>query len=97
MSGHSDQAILEAKSATALDPSLRPPHELLAGLYFKNKQVDEARSEYEAAVHLYDTIEPEFQRIVLGPPENPFPINMNAAVAPVPQLTKAATSAVNSH
>lgn len=97
MSGNSDRAILEGKAASALDPNLRSAHELLASLYFKNKQMDEARSEYQSALHVYDTIEPEFQRTVLGPPGNPFSMNMNAAVAPTGQLMKANTSVVESH
>jgi 4-amino-4-deoxy-L-arabinose transferase-like glycosyltransferase len=71
-SGHLDQAILEAKNAATLDPDFRNAHELLASLYFKNKQTDEARTEYNAAIQLYRTLAPEFQAIY-GVPKNPFP------------------------
>jgi hypothetical protein len=86
MSGHPDEAVLEAKAATTLDPSLRSAHELLASLYLKREQMDDAQTEYEAALHIYDTIQPEFQRAVLGPPENPFPAK--AAVVPDHKLSK---------
>jgi tetratricopeptide (TPR) repeat protein len=84
MSGQPEQALIEAKAATALDPNLRSAHELLASLYAKSKQMDEARAEYQAALHLYGTIEPEFQKTILGPPENPLPAEVKASAARIP-------------
>lgn len=71
-SGHPGEAIVEAKAAAELDSNFWRTHELLASLYFKNKQMDEARSEYDTALRIYRTVEPEFQ-VVFGEPENPFP------------------------
>jgi hypothetical protein len=95
MSGHPVEAVLEAKAATALDPSLRSAHELLASLYLKREQMDEAQTEYEAALHIYDTVQPEFQRAVLGPPENPFP--PKAALVSDHKLTKTGSNTLPSH
>lgn len=97
MSGHFDQAVVEAKAASALDPSLRSSHELLASLYFKNNQIGEARSEYQSALRVYDTVEPEFQRTVLVPPENPFPQDMKPALRPDSQPRKAGAATLSSH
>ena len=57
--------------------------------------MDEAQTEYEAALHIYDTIQPEFQRAVLGPPENPFP--PKAAVMSNHKLTKTGANTLPSH
>lgn len=70
-SGNTDQAILEAKAAEALDPDFRSTHELLASLYYERKQTDLARAEYDASVQIYRTIEPDFQQLS-GLPQNPF-------------------------
>jgi len=69
--GHPDQAFLEAKTATALYPDFLPPHELLAALYAKAKQPDEALREYQTALHIYQTVHPEFQSPYLAP-QNPL-------------------------
>ncbi len=79
-SGRTNEAILEAKTAAELDPDLRRTHELMASLYYKNKQADQARAEYQTAVHLYKTVEPDFQEIY-GPPTNPFPVNTKTAAS----------------
>lgn len=73
MSGHTEQALLEAKTAVALDPGLGPAHELLASLYFKNKRMDDARNEFQLAQSIYTRVEPDFQKAVLSPPQSPFP------------------------
>ncbi len=69
--GHPNQALLEAKTATALYPDFLPPHEILAALYAKGKQPDEALREYQTALHIYQTVHPEFQSPYLAP-QNPL-------------------------
>jgi tetratricopeptide (TPR) repeat protein len=78
-SGQADRAMTEAKAAAGLDADLRFSHELLASLYFKYKQFEQARNEYQAALRVYQTVEPEFQEL-FGPPENPFPETKTAAL-----------------
>lgn len=72
-SGQVDQAVLEAKAAESLDPDLRATHELLASLYYKENQTDLAHAEYNAAVRIYQTVEPGFQELN-GAPPSPFPL-----------------------
>jgi len=79
-SGRTDKAILEAKTAAELDPDLRRTHELMASLYYKNKQADQARAEYQTALYLYKTVEPDFQELY-GPPTNPFPADTKTAAS----------------
>jgi hypothetical protein len=69
--GHPDQAFLEAKTAAALDPDSLLPHEYLAALYAKNKQTDDALREYHTALHIYQTVHPEFQNPFFEP-QNPL-------------------------
>jgi hypothetical protein len=69
--GHPDQAFLEAKTAAALYPDFLLPHELLAFLYAKSKQPDDALREYQTALHIYQTVHPEFQNPFFAP-RNPL-------------------------
>ena len=68
---HPAQALAEAKVAAALNPGFRPAHELLARLYARQNLRDLALHEYETALNIYRTVQPEFQK--LQPvPQNPL-------------------------
>jgi 4-amino-4-deoxy-L-arabinose transferase-like glycosyltransferase len=69
--GRSDAALTEAKAAAALHPNFRPVHELLASIYARQNQKEQAIREYETAQNIYQTIQPEFQKL-RPPPANPI-------------------------
>jgi 4-amino-4-deoxy-L-arabinose transferase-like glycosyltransferase len=69
--GHPDQALLEAKTAAALYPDFIFAHEMLAALYAKGQQPEQALREYQTALHIYQTVHPEFQKSNPAP-ENPL-------------------------
>lgn len=75
--GRFGQAIPEAETASNLDPTFRPAHELLVSLYVKTGQMDKAQAEYQTALNLYQTLQPEFQKIV-GPPQCPFAADISS-------------------
>jgi len=60
--GHPDLALAEAQAAALLHPEFRLTHELLASLYAKNQQPEQALSEYQTALRIYRTVQPEFQK-----------------------------------
>lgn len=58
-----DRALAEARISEALNPNFRGVHELLASLYVRQQQPEPAKQEYEAALNIYRTIHPEFQKL----------------------------------
>jgi hypothetical protein len=66
-----DAALLEYKLAEQLDPEAILTHESLASLYAQRKQPDEAMREYQTAMHIYQTVHPDFQKLY-DPPQNPL-------------------------
>lgn len=64
-------AFQECKVAEQLDPDFIYPHEVLASLYAAMKQPENATSEYQAALHIYQNVHPDFQA-ERDPPQNPF-------------------------
>ena len=64
-------ALQECKAAEQLDPDFIYPHEVLAPLYAAMKQPDNAMSEYQAALHIYQNVHPDFQA-ERDPPQNPL-------------------------
>ncbi len=71
-SGHFDQAMSEAKEAEEMNPNFVPVHEMLTDLYMRTNQPSAARTEYETALHLFETFHPDFQTAGNSPPMNPF-------------------------
>jgi 4-amino-4-deoxy-L-arabinose transferase-like glycosyltransferase len=69
--GDLDQAMDHAKTAVELAPESRYAHEVLAAVYAARHQNEEAMREYQTAVHLYETVHPEFTK-VNRPPVNPL-------------------------
>lgn len=65
-----DVAFEECKKAIELDPQLIYPHEMLAALYAQRKQLNDAASEYRAAMHIYQTVHPDYQAYN-DPPADP--------------------------
>jgi hypothetical protein len=43
-------------------PEFRLTHEMLASLYAEEKQPEEALREYQTALHIYQALQPEFQK-----------------------------------
>jgi 4-amino-4-deoxy-L-arabinose transferase-like glycosyltransferase len=66
-----DAALVEYKLAEQLDPNAILTHEMLASLYAQMKQPDDAMREYQTAMHIYQTVHPDFQKLN-DPPENPL-------------------------
>ena len=66
-----DAALPEFETATRLNPKFIRTHERLASLYAQMKRPDEAMSEYRTAMHIYQTVHPDFQ-VRNDPPENPL-------------------------
>lgn len=66
-----DVALEECKRAAELDPQLIYPHEMLSALYAQRKQLNEAASEYQEALHIYQTVHPDYQ-VYNDPPVNPL-------------------------
>jgi tetratricopeptide (TPR) repeat protein len=66
-----EAAIQECKTATELNPKLIYPHEILSALYAQRKQIDDAMNEYKTALHIYQTIHPDYQ-VFNDPPVNPL-------------------------
>lgn len=64
-------ALKEAEAAVALDPTSLIAYETLTFAYAANGKKEEALRAYDASVHLYTTIHPEFQ-MDENPPVNPF-------------------------
>jgi hypothetical protein len=60
--GLTGQAVVEAQKSALLNPEFRLTHELLASLYAKEKQPEEAVREYQTALRIYRTVQPEFQK-----------------------------------
>jgi len=69
--GHPDQALAEAKTSEALNPEFRFTHQMLASLYAKKKDPEDALREYQAALHIYKTVHPAFEKFA-PPPQNPL-------------------------
>ena len=68
---HPDQALAEAKTSEALNPVFRFTHQMLASLYAKKKDREDALREYQAALHVYQTVHPAFEKFG-PPPQNPL-------------------------
>jgi tetratricopeptide (TPR) repeat protein len=66
-----DAALVEYKLAEQLDPEFILTHEILAAIYAQMKQPDDAMREYQTAMHIYQTVHPDFQKLT-DPPENPL-------------------------
>jgi hypothetical protein len=66
-----DRAIVEFKLAEQLDPEAILTHQMLATLYAQMKQPADAMREYQAAMHIYQTVHPDFQKFN-DPPQNPL-------------------------
>jgi tetratricopeptide (TPR) repeat protein len=69
--GKADDAIPFAEKAVALDPTAIDPHEVLAEIYAAKHQNDQAESEYQAALHLYQALPPALDDYV-DKPEDPL-------------------------
>ena len=65
------EAVLAGERAVALDPSSLLAHEILSQAYTVNHQAQDAMREYQTALHLYETVHPEFQNTE-RPPVNPL-------------------------
>ena len=39
----------------------------------------------DTLMHIYDTIEPEFQKTILGPPDDPLPADVKTVAAQIPK------------
>ncbi len=61
-----DAAFTECKEAVALDPKAFDAHLLLMQIYAQRKQMDDAENEYKTAMHIYQTVHPDYQ--AYGPP-----------------------------
>lgn len=66
-----DAALVEYKLAEQIDPEAILTHEMLASLYAQMKQPDDAMREYQSAMHTYQTVHPDFQKLN-DPPQNPL-------------------------
>ena len=66
-----DAALQESKEAARLDPNLLAPHEILSAIYAQRKQMDDAENEYRAAMHIYQTVHPDYQAYN-DPPVDPI-------------------------
>ncbi len=66
-----DAALQESKEAARLDPNLLAPHEILSAIYAQRKQMDDAENEYQAAMHIYQTVHPDYQAYN-NPPVDPI-------------------------
>ena len=66
-----EAALVEYKLAEQFDPEFILTHERLASLYAQMKQPDDAMREYQTAMHIYQTVHPDFQKLN-NPPENPM-------------------------
>ena len=66
-----DAAMDECKKAVALNPQLIYSHEILSALYAARKQTDDAMNEYKTALHIYQTVHPDYQ-VFNDPPVNPL-------------------------
>jgi tetratricopeptide (TPR) repeat protein len=69
--GKADEAIPHAEKAVALDPAAIDPHEVLADIYAAKHENDQAESEYQAALHLYQALPPGMDPFV-DKPEDPL-------------------------
>jgi 4-amino-4-deoxy-L-arabinose transferase-like glycosyltransferase len=65
------RALEHAQAAVALSPQSLQANEILAFAYAANNQRDRAIAAYRTALHLFNTVRPEF-RNGEPPPENPF-------------------------
>ena len=66
-----DAAVAECKEAIALDPQLFPAHLFLLEIYQQRQQMDDAENEYRVAMHLYQTVHPDYQAYN-DPPADPI-------------------------
>jgi 4-amino-4-deoxy-L-arabinose transferase-like glycosyltransferase len=66
-----DQALEHAKASVALAPDLLIAHEALTDVYAARGQNDDAMREYRTAMHLFETVHPEFAK-GNRPPQNPL-------------------------
>lgn len=69
--GQPDEALLEAQAAAQLDPQFLPVHEMIAYLCAQKQEWEEAYRAYQTAMHLYQTVHPEFVQLA-PPPRNPL-------------------------
>ena len=63
-------ALEELKTAERLDPDFISTHSALASLYAGMKEPENALSEYQTAMHIYQTVHPDYQAWN-SPPVNP--------------------------
>lgn len=66
-----DAAAVECQEAIALDPQLLLAHLFLLEIYEQRRQMDEAESEYRVAMHIYQTVHPDYQAYN-DPPVDPM-------------------------
>ena len=66
-----DAAVRECKEAITLDPQLFPAHLFLMAIYEQRRQMDDAENEYRAAMHIYQTVHPDYQAYN-DPPADPM-------------------------
>jgi hypothetical protein len=66
-----DAALQESKEAARLDPNFLAPHEILSAIYAQRKQMDDAENEYRTAMHIYQTVHPDYQAYN-DPPVDPI-------------------------
>lgn len=66
-----DVAFQESQKAAELNPMLIYPHEFLSMIYAQQKQMDKAENEYQTAMHIYQTVHPDYQ-VYNDPPVNPI-------------------------
>ena len=66
-----DQALEHAKASVALAPDSLIAHETLTDVYAARGQNEDAMREYKTAVHLFETVHPEFAK-GNQPPPNPL-------------------------
>ena len=70
-SGKVDDAVAQAETAVTLDPGSLNAREALTIAYVARHQPDDATREFQAAMHLYGTVPPEFASTV-SQPANPL-------------------------
>ncbi len=70
--GKVDEAVKQAQASVALDPDSLYAHEALATAFAAQHHSEQATHEYQTAVRLYKTKDPEFTRNNVEPPEDPL-------------------------
>jgi 4-amino-4-deoxy-L-arabinose transferase-like glycosyltransferase len=65
--GAAADALNQAKAAVALDPNSQLNYQALAYAYAANRQIDAARQAYQTAVHLFNTVRPDFKEAEFAP------------------------------